>query len=341
MIRKQRGFTLIELLVVVSIIALLISILLPSLKKAREQAKAAACIANLKGLATASVTYSTDDEHENAIAAHPIMGYGIKWSIPHGTILSRLAFGFGGKSGRAKAQMKDWHTSVGMGPGTRPLNRSLYKSGIVDYSGLPYGSYKGSDQGKRWADDEKLKLGQFECPSDSGYPGTPLDWSTRHNYMKNQGLTAYDAWGSSFTISMLWTGFGPGTRLDSNSAFLRPLSRVPSPANTLYYKEDAASWAHYVAPQPDDCEDSPDTTSVIKGWHKRDWFFQASFCDAHAETVKIHGVTSPAPRLGGYPQDICGGDDVYMCYHCITIRGDGWQIDTLPAPGVETDLIWP
>lgn len=58
--RRLSGFTLIELLVVVAIIALLISILLPSLTAAREQAKAVKCAANMRGCGQAVLGYTTE-----------------------------------------------------------------------------------------------------------------------------------------------------------------------------------------------------------------------------------------------------------------------------------------
>jgi len=59
---KQRGFTLIELLVVIAIIALLMAILIPTLNRAKEQGKRAACLNNLRQLVLAWTLYADDND---------------------------------------------------------------------------------------------------------------------------------------------------------------------------------------------------------------------------------------------------------------------------------------
>jgi len=56
--RKRRGFTLIELLVVIAIIALLMAILMPVLRKAREQGKDIVCRNNLRQIGLAANFYA-------------------------------------------------------------------------------------------------------------------------------------------------------------------------------------------------------------------------------------------------------------------------------------------
>jgi len=75
MARRNRAFTLIELLVVIAIIAILAAILFPVFAQAREKARGAQCISNMRNIGTAVMMYAQDHDE------YMPFGYAYTWPL--------------------------------------------------------------------------------------------------------------------------------------------------------------------------------------------------------------------------------------------------------------------
>ncbi len=63
-IKKTKGFTLLEIMIAIGIMAVLMSVLIPSFQRARWQAKLSVCIETIKNVATAIETYSMERDNQ-------------------------------------------------------------------------------------------------------------------------------------------------------------------------------------------------------------------------------------------------------------------------------------
>jgi len=238
--RRGRGFTLIELLVVVAIIALLISILLPSLNEAREQAKIAKCVSTLRSLVLGSTQYSNEFRDDYA------WGY-TTTGLPGANTFNVYSESVwaGGMPGVSQSEWTAGSTLPSHGPigqsGTdfyrmKPSQRKMneYMASSITWDADPAASYTQPHPLNPEIPDF------FRCPSDSfAY----LPWVGESNPLPTDADSgAYQMWrlnGNSYTINWYWPYYyqyaAPGNRPPYTGAnqFLNILGVFPTVAPGL------------------------------------------------------------------------------------------------------------
>jgi prepilin-type N-terminal cleavage/methylation domain-containing protein len=197
--RSALAFTLIELLVVVAIIALLISILLPSLTQAREQAKTIKCLANLKQIGAGGISYSLEYNNYPWVVG-PNMGwrfwseYAYAGTIPDKTNREYQEINqIGGVTAASDLDVY-W-----LQPKKRPLNKYLSSSITWDCEPNPNLNQSRVDSGLPPSETP----GFLQCPSDDS-PWIPLVGNVNPPPEFNTPWSCWAYNGSSYAINWYW-----------------------------------------------------------------------------------------------------------------------------------------
>ena len=279
-VRTKSAFTLIELLVVVAIIALLISILLPSLQGAREQAKKAVCLSNLSQIGKAAHSYAVDDDREQIV---PLHGYHVRSSYQTAfPATGRWSWRFVAPAiwgGRTPTQ----NVPTGSGAGLDMLRRDYrYSAATRPMNHYLYGDLDLGDQ---------TNLPLYHCPSDVGMPELPSQYSDEYDWPQAASwVTVYDWVGNSYRANTC--GFINGAQTASTwkavlsvGADGHASSSIENPSRVVMYCDPLFYWwTLHLASSTTPIDPQKET---IVGWHKKLMNDNVVFCDGSAKNTTV------------------------------------------------------
>lgn len=297
---RRAAFTLIELLVVVAIIALLLSILLPSLSGAREQGKRAVCLSNLGSIGKALWQYAGEDRAEstipifmNMVADRDMLGRAPNPGLDYWLWRHANWFAWGGKSGEATYYMAP---GVGLLLDDLDPGQTLPPGAIAE---MPEYAAKRRPltifmTGGNISQGDERKLDGFRCPSDTGYPDDPaIDDSP----MPNKERPCYLTVGNSYRGSLLMSGETGPANIGYNGAFSfgpwgTRISTLQDTSRLVWLGEP--TWFNMIG--RDTNVSGLRQEEDMFGWHKRKLVDQLLFVDGSARATKADGEIGMDPE---------------------------------------------
>ncbi len=280
--REYRAFTLIELLVVVAIIALLISILLPSLGRAREQAKKVKCVSNLKQIGGAMLNYFTEMNDWFPFEKRP---------DPQAGAPGFHGFYYGGHPGRHLPIYGDnsywWGYTNAFyrdTPNGRPFNRYMYTD-------LPSWDVPPADH----LYEVVRNLPLYRCPSDTGG-----FWNAPGGQDSECGRELYREVGTSYDLNYHFAGSW------AIGCYPWPESRKwMHRCNAFLHQQMLYDSARMIILYEDPFDVSQGQNVPIRGWHKEWMRHSFLFLDGHANNV-VTDTTNGKKRGIGWKS--CSGN---------------------------------